>query len=314
MFKLGLFAPSWLRIDPTTGVLSGTVPASLTGTFSYKVIAFNSAGFTVAGPFRVTLSLPPARCRTRSPLRVTFAVYGPMDRPVVDRCWVADRPAPGGGDWDEGWWTECHIYGIPAALQIVPPDRPQLPGRWFTDDWAGLLTNKTFLGFLTKCQRRTARGNVDQRYLYTAYRPARGSSLVPTAAERRAVTRHVGGHVIFFFEVYDKPDFGCPTIQPRCGENPILNEQLYRPWKKSSGLAGMIDVSSADARLTGAEVKRLCGDSLSRGRLAIYANSDGIRAAKLRRIAAALTGCTHRCARRRTAGASSAATRPTPCG
>jgi Putative Ig domain/Domain of unknown function DUF11 len=54
-------APSWLSIDSSTGVLSGTVPSGTTS-FSYSVTAANPAGTVTAGPFTVTVSAaPPAR-------------------------------------------------------------------------------------------------------------------------------------------------------------------------------------------------------------------------------------------------------------
>ena len=53
-YALGSGAPSWLSINSTTGLLSGTAPAG-TKSFSYEVIASNSVGKATAGPFTVTI-------------------------------------------------------------------------------------------------------------------------------------------------------------------------------------------------------------------------------------------------------------------
>jgi hypothetical protein len=56
-FALG-GAPSWLSIDATTGVVSGTPPTG-TSSFSYSVIASNGVSpSATAGPFTVTVSAP----------------------------------------------------------------------------------------------------------------------------------------------------------------------------------------------------------------------------------------------------------------
>lgn len=56
-YSLASGAPSWLSIDPTTGVLSGTVPPGTTS-FSYSVTATNAVSSTTAGPFTVTVASP----------------------------------------------------------------------------------------------------------------------------------------------------------------------------------------------------------------------------------------------------------------
>jgi YVTN family beta-propeller protein len=53
-YKLALGAPSWLSINASTGVLTGT-PNPLAQTFTYSVIASNAAGTATAGPFKVQL-------------------------------------------------------------------------------------------------------------------------------------------------------------------------------------------------------------------------------------------------------------------
>ena len=50
-------APSWLSINPTTGVISGTVPTNIT-TFSYSVKATNSTGNATSSTQTVTVDQP----------------------------------------------------------------------------------------------------------------------------------------------------------------------------------------------------------------------------------------------------------------
>ena len=54
-YSLSTAAPTWLSINSTTGVLQGTPPSG-TKTFSYSVIATNSAGKATAGSFKVQVS------------------------------------------------------------------------------------------------------------------------------------------------------------------------------------------------------------------------------------------------------------------
>ena len=54
-YSLAPGAPSWLTIDPTSGVLAGTPPTGTTA-FAYSVIATNSVGEATAGPFAVSVS------------------------------------------------------------------------------------------------------------------------------------------------------------------------------------------------------------------------------------------------------------------
>jgi hypothetical protein len=57
-YKLAAGAPSWLSINASTGVLTGTVPALLLQQqFTYSVIASNAAGTATAGPFKVKTQL-----------------------------------------------------------------------------------------------------------------------------------------------------------------------------------------------------------------------------------------------------------------
>jgi streptogramin lyase len=57
-YALATGAPSWLSINSTSGVLSGTPPTG-TKSFSYTVIASNNVGHATAGPFKVTVTTPP---------------------------------------------------------------------------------------------------------------------------------------------------------------------------------------------------------------------------------------------------------------
>ena len=72
-FALAPGAPSWLSIDLVSGALSGTPPAG-TSSFTYSVVASNSAADATAGPFSVAVSTPPPPSRptptSRPPSRV----------------------------------------------------------------------------------------------------------------------------------------------------------------------------------------------------------------------------------------------------
>jgi hypothetical protein len=54
-FSLGAGAPSWLTVNSSTGIVSGRPPAG-TKSFSYSMVAGNSAGTVTAGPFTVPVS------------------------------------------------------------------------------------------------------------------------------------------------------------------------------------------------------------------------------------------------------------------
>ena len=57
-FALAAGAPSWLTLNSSTGVLSGTPPSGTTS-FAYSVVATNSVGSATAGPFGVTVAMQP---------------------------------------------------------------------------------------------------------------------------------------------------------------------------------------------------------------------------------------------------------------
>ncbi len=79
-YALAPGAPQWLKIDPTTGELTGTVPAATTS-FSYSVTASDIAGSVTAGPFFVS---------STSPVTVTGTVTGQLGEGisgvVIDAC------------------------------------------------------------------------------------------------------------------------------------------------------------------------------------------------------------------------------------
>src|SRR5580692_1762707 len=54
-YALGSGAPGWLSINSYTGAVSGTVPQGITS-FTYSVVASNSANSATAGPFSVSVS------------------------------------------------------------------------------------------------------------------------------------------------------------------------------------------------------------------------------------------------------------------
>jgi len=83
-YALAAGAPQWLAINPTSGELSGTVPAGTTS-FSYSVTATDAAGLATAGPFFVSTN----------PVTVTGTVTEPgppvegVGGVVVDACLVS---------------------------------------------------------------------------------------------------------------------------------------------------------------------------------------------------------------------------------
>jgi hypothetical protein len=58
-YSLDPSAPSWLTINPTSGAVSGTEPNDGETSWSFYVIATNSQGVTVAGPFVIDINIPP---------------------------------------------------------------------------------------------------------------------------------------------------------------------------------------------------------------------------------------------------------------
>lgn len=57
-YALAAGAPAWLTINPDSGAVQGT-PSAGTTSFSFAVKAVNASGTVAAGPFTVTVSVPP---------------------------------------------------------------------------------------------------------------------------------------------------------------------------------------------------------------------------------------------------------------
>jgi hypothetical protein len=85
-YSLGT-AVTWLSINSATGLVSGTVPSTYTGTFLYSVKATNSVNSATAGPFTVTVSTvsaapvfiadtPPLTTTVGAPYTYTFQATG----------------------------------------------------------------------------------------------------------------------------------------------------------------------------------------------------------------------------------------------
>ncbi len=146
-FALGAGAPSWLAIDPSSGGLRGTPPSGTTS-FSYAVVATNSAGNATAGPFTVTLQSAstgadlsvglfcPATVHVGTMGTCTLAVHnaGPSRaRFVVARLalphWFARASSTGGARW----WRHMGIWflgPLPArSTEVLTMSfRPQRTG------------------------------------------------------------------------------------------------------------------------------------------------------------------------------------------
>ncbi len=52
-------APSWLSIDPTTGMLSGAIPARTAGRFTFTITATNGVAADASQPFTLDVTAPP---------------------------------------------------------------------------------------------------------------------------------------------------------------------------------------------------------------------------------------------------------------
>ena len=89
-FTLDPSAPSWLSIDPVTGMVSGTEPGDGEGAFTYSVLATNDEGTATAGPFTVTVlnppsfgaDAPPLTTESGQPYLYQFQATGTPDAPV----------------------------------------------------------------------------------------------------------------------------------------------------------------------------------------------------------------------------------------
>jgi hypothetical protein len=87
-YALSTGAPGWLHIDSGTGAVWGTVPDGA-ASFSYSVIASNSAGSVTAGPFNVQIQFRNHRVNLSTFLSCTSRVFtGQQGRCTL---WVTNR-------------------------------------------------------------------------------------------------------------------------------------------------------------------------------------------------------------------------------
>ncbi len=64
-------APSWLAIDPGTGVLSGKIPAATAGRFTFTITADNGVGTAATQAFTLDVTEPPVVLPVPKPLQAT---------------------------------------------------------------------------------------------------------------------------------------------------------------------------------------------------------------------------------------------------
>ena len=107
-YSLATGAPTWLSVDPGTGALSGTVPATGTTSFTYAVTATNSQGF-VTGPSQ-TVTVTQA---LSAPTSVT--VTGPASM-VAGTSYAATATAAGA----DPAVTYSLATGAPTWLSVDP--------------------------------------------------------------------------------------------------------------------------------------------------------------------------------------------------
>ena len=84
-------APSWLSIDPNSGIVSGVAPIGVTS-FAYQVEASSSAGHAFAGPFTVNVTWPTATAGFSNPnAHAAEGYYLGVD----DNRWTLEATHPG---------------------------------------------------------------------------------------------------------------------------------------------------------------------------------------------------------------------------
>ena len=114
-YALAPGAPQWLKIDPTTGELTGTVPAGTTS-FSYSVTATDTAGSTAAGPFFVS---------STSPVTVTGTVTGQLGEGVsgvvIDACLSSGGLCYTATTTSSGAFTVDALPDTSMVLTAYPP-------------------------------------------------------------------------------------------------------------------------------------------------------------------------------------------------
>jgi hypothetical protein len=114
-YALTAGAPQWLKIDPSSGELTGTVPAGTTS-FGYSVTATDAAGSVTAGPFFVS---------STSPVTVTGTVTNTLGKDVsgavVDACLSAGGLCYSATTTSSGAFTVDALPGASMVLSAYPP-------------------------------------------------------------------------------------------------------------------------------------------------------------------------------------------------
>jgi YVTN family beta-propeller protein len=108
-------APSWLSINPTTGQLSGTAPAS-SGTFTYSVTAANSAGTATEGPYTVTIEATATISGS-----VVDSSGNPVSNVEVDACDTSGNACESATTDDTGAFSLAAVVGTTIVLTAYPP-------------------------------------------------------------------------------------------------------------------------------------------------------------------------------------------------
>jgi uncharacterized repeat protein (TIGR01451 family) len=120
--------PSWLSIDSTTGVVSGTPPNGTT--FTYSVVATSSAGSATAGPFTVAVTSPPP-ASTRADVSVSLSCPRSAKVGVTTSCKVTVKNS--GPATAKNVWV---ALALPYSLRLVSTSSGQ---SW----WHNVVTWKT---------------------------------------------------------------------------------------------------------------------------------------------------------------------------
>ena len=114
-YTLSPGAPSWLTIDPSTGRLTGAVPAGIVN-FSYSVTATNSFGSRTAGPFFTAAATPVSVTGT-----VRYSNGEPVAYGVVDACLASGGLCYSTVTNVSGAFSVGAIPGTTIVLSVYPP-------------------------------------------------------------------------------------------------------------------------------------------------------------------------------------------------
>ena len=115
-YALAPGAPQWLKIDPTSGELSGTVPTGTTS-FSYSVTATDAAGSATAGPFFVSTGSVTVTGTVTDPGPPAEGVAGV----VVDACLVSGGLCYTATTTSSGSFTIDALPGTSMVFTAYPP-------------------------------------------------------------------------------------------------------------------------------------------------------------------------------------------------